>query len=155
MLTTQNPKARFGIVIVTGALVTFVSQWEGTSYKVYEDVGGVPTVCQGYTGREVKMGDVWTKEQCDTALRAALKKHGEGVLSCTTYPITQQQYEALTAFAYNVGVSAYCNSTLVKKLNAGDLEGACNELPRWDKVNGKIFRGLLNRRLAEEKLCKG
>ncbi len=147
-------KGKWGIALVTASLIAFVSQWEGTSYEVYADIGGVPTVCQGYTGPEVRMGDTWTKERCAQAFASALQTHGEGVLACTTHLLTQNQYEALTAFAYNVGVANYCHSTLLRKLNAGDIAGACAELPRWAKANGKVWKGLLNRRKAEQQLCK-
>ena len=60
---------------------------------------------------------------------------------------------AFVSWAYNVGTGAACRSTLVRKANAGDIAGACDELPRWNKAGGRVIRGLTNRRLSERKLC--
>lgn len=60
---------------------------------------------------------------------------------------------ALVSWSYNVGTGAACGSTLAKKANAGDWQGACNQLRRWDKAGGKPVKGLTNRRAAETKLC--
>ena len=63
------------------------------------------------------------------------------------------EYDALTSFAFNVGTTAFCSSTLVKKLNAADYEGACGELRRWVYVKGKKSQGLVNRREKEYRQC--
>jgi GH24 family phage-related lysozyme (muramidase) len=60
---------------------------------------------------------------------------------------------AFVSWTYNVGVGAACRSTLVRKANAGDLVGACNELPRWNRAGGKVIRGLTNRRVSEREMC--
>jgi len=146
-------KTKWGLSLVTASLIAFVATWEGTSYKVYADVGGVLTVCQGYTGPEVKLGDTWTKAQCDEVLKQALAVHGAGVLNCTHRPMNQAYYEAVTSFAYNVGVSAYCKSTMRLLIDAGEFTAACNEFTRWTKVHGRKWRGLMNRREAEKRLC--
>jgi lysozyme len=57
------------------------------------------------------------------------------------------------SFAYNVGGGNYCGSTLVRKLNAGDTAGACNELTRWTRAKGIVLPGLVKRREAERQLC--
>ena len=75
------------------------------------------------------------------------------MLKCTKVPLNQNQYDALVSFTYNVGVGAYCGSTLVRKLNQGDYTGACNELRRWVYAGGKRVQGLANRREAERSLC--
>lgn len=146
-------RTKWGITLVTASLIAFVSHQEGTSFKVYKDVGGVLTVCQGYTGPEVKLGDTWTKPQCDDVTKKALAIHGAGALACTHHPITQEYYEAVASFTYNVGVPAYCDSTMRKMIDAGDLSGACDQFLRWTKVKGKVWRGLMNRREAERRLC--
>lgn len=146
---------KWGITLVTASLIALVAKWEGTRFDVYLDVGDVPTVCEGYTGPEVKMGDRWTREQCDVAFHTALAKHGEGVLACMTVRPSQQTYEGFASFGYNVGVGAVCKSTAIKKWNAGDAVGACNEFRRWINAGGKPWKGLINRRQAEEKVCLG
>ncbi len=60
---------------------------------------------------------------------------------------------ALASFGYNAGITAMTNSTMVKKLNRGDASGACDELRRWIKAGGKVWKGLVNRREVERELC--
>lgn len=135
------------------ALVASVAMWEGTEYVPYKDVVGVLTVCNGYTGPDIIPGKTYGKAECDALLKKELTEHGLGVLKCTKVPLNQNQYDAFASFAYNVGVGAYCRSTLLRKLNSGDYTGACHELLRWNKAGGKVYRGLTNRRKAEMALC--
>ena len=135
------------------ALVASVAYWEGTEYKPYYDVVGVLTVCNGYTGPDIIPGKTYGKQECDSLLKKELTTHGMGVLKCTKVPLNQNQYDAYASFAYNVGVGAYCKSTLLKKLNAEDYTGACNELLKWNMAGGKVYKGLTRRREAERALC--
>jgi lysozyme len=149
-----NPANRWLLGSLAGAsLLTTVTYWEGTKYTPYYDIVGVLTVCNGYTGPDIVPGRVYGKDECDSLLRKEVTEHGLGVLRCTKVPLNQNQYDAFASFAYNVGVGAYCRSTLVKKLNAGDYQGACDELLRWNKAGGKEVRGLTRRRVAERELC--
>lgn len=135
------------------SLVASVAVWEGTEYQPYYDVVGVLTVCNGYTGPDIIPGKTYGKQECDRLLKKELTEHGLGVLKCTKVPLNQNQYDSLTSFAYNVGVGAYCKSTLLRKLNAGDYTGACRELPKWNKAGGKVYAGLTKRRASEMALC--
>ena len=149
----MDNKAKAGVAVVSVALLTFVGMWEGRSLPVYTDLGGVPTVCDGHTGPDVKPGAVWTKEQCDAILRKNIEVHGSGILACVSVPINQNTYEALASWAFNVGVGAACKSTAIKLLNAGNKTAACDALLNWNRVNGKVIPGLVNRRKAERELC--
>ena len=60
---------------------------------------------------------------------------------------------AVVSWSYNVGTGAACRSTLVRKANAGDLYGACDELLRWNRAGGRVLNGLTNRRKAERAMC--
>lgn len=114
--------------------------------------GDVPTIGFGTTDG-VRMGDRTTPPK---ALARALKdveKTERGVKACITAPLSPAEYDAYVDLAYNIGVTAFCNSTLVKKLNAKDYLGACNEVLRWDKANGKRLGGLTARRQAEHAQC--
>lgn len=144
-----------GVAIAGAALLAFLGNWEGESLPVYADklAYGVPTVCNGHTGPDVKLGDVWSKERCDAILIKDVEKHGQGLLACVTVPLNQNQYDALTAWAFNIGTGAACGSTLVKLLNQGQYSNACNQLLRWDRSGGVVVRGLHNRRVAEHALC--
>lgn len=152
----HKQKSKFAALVLAGAsLLTLVANWEGTETVAYADklAGGLPTVCNGHTGPEVKVGDVWTKAQCDAILVKDVNRHGEGLLACVTVPLNQNQYDALTSWAFNVGVTAACNSTLVKLLNEGRYNEACDQLLRWNRASGRVVRGLTNRRQAERDLC--
>lgn len=152
----MNNKQRLGSLAIAGAaLLAFVSAWEGSETTAYADklAGGLPTVCNGHTGPDVKVGDVWTKEQCDAILVKDVEGHGQRLLSCVRVPLNQHQYDALSSWAYNVGTGAACGSTLVRLLNQGQYVAACDQLLRWNRAGGRVVRGLTNRRKAERELC--
>lgn len=143
-----------GVTLVTASLTTFVANWEGTEYVPYKDGGGVWTVCQGITGRHVIPNKVYTRAECEALTNGELERHGRGLMECIAVPIPQHRYEALASWTYNVGISAACGSTLVRRLNASEEQiPVCKELLRWNKDNGKVVRGLTNRRQAEYLLC--
>lgn len=112
---------------------------------------GVVTIGFGCT-EGVKIGDVWTREQANEALRRELAKHEAAVTRLVTVDVTQGQYDALVSFSYNVGAGALKSSTLLKKLNRGDNAGACAEFGKWNKAAGKVLRGLTIRRAKEAAL---
>lgn len=145
--------ALIGSIAVNDKLVRDVTLWEGTKYTAYYDVGGIPTVCQGYTGKEVVFGKKYTAEECNALLRSALKTHAEGMLNCVKVDLTQNEFNAYAMFTYNVGVGAFCKSSLLKKLNNNDRIGACNGLLAWSYAGGKYVQGLNNRRQYERNLC--
>lgn len=151
--TTRNA----GIVVAGAALIAALTLDEGTRYLPYRDVAGVLTVCQGHTGPDIIPNKRYTKAECDKLLLKNTERHGRAVLRCTRVPLNQNQYDAFVRFTFNVGPNAFCNSTLVKKFNAGDYAGACRELLRWDKarVNGKLrsVYGLTLRRQSEYRQC--
>ncbi len=128
---------------------------EGYRENAYTPVAGdVPTIGFGTTSG-VKLGDRTTPEK---ALNVALKdiQKFEGALKeCVTVPLEQHEYDAYISLSYNIGSNAFCKSTLVRKLNAGDYEGACKEILRWDQFNGKPLAGLTKRRQEEHKKCLG
>lgn len=143
-----------GVVLVSASLGAFISHWEGTEFTPYRDIGGVWTVCDGITGKHVIPGKVYTRSECRALRDGAIEQHGRALLACTTRPITQPVYEALTSWAFNVGASAACNSTLVRQLNAGEPTVVfCPQLLRWNQAGGKPVQGLTNRREAELKVC--
>lgn len=128
---------------------------EGYRDTAYVPVAGdVPTIGFGTTNG-VKMGDRITPPQ---ALARALKdaQRYEGALrQCVRVPLHQYEYDAYVSLSYNIGPGAFCNSTLVKKLNTGDYTGACREILKWDRMNGKPIPGLTRRRQQEYALCVG
>lgn len=93
-----------------------------------------------------------------TALQRAARDitRFEGAIkTCVRVPLYQHEYDAYTSLTYNIGESAFCGSTLVRKLNAGDYQGACAEILRWNKFQGRELRGLTARRQREYRQCMG
>ena len=136
------------------ALVGLVAH-EGYSDRAIIPVpGDVPTIGFGTTGG-VKMGD---KTNPIKALQRAvidINKFEGAIKQCVRVPLHQHEYDAFVSLTYNIGAGAFCKSTLVKKLNAGDYGGACGEILRFDKFQGKPLRGLTLRRQEEYKKCVG
>lgn len=146
--TTKAKKAGAWIAIALAA----VAVYEGLSLTEYPDIGGVPTICYGET-KGVNPGDVATKEQCDAKLSARLVEFNQGVNSCVHVDLPDARRAAFVSLAYNIGTSAFCGSTVVRRINAGDVVGACNAMLMWDKVKGLVVRGLTVRRQKERELC--
>lgn len=137
---------------VAALLLAAVPLFEGTVLKTYRDPIGIITSCTGHTGPELKMGQTFTKAQCDEQLAGDLLKHADD-LRCVRQPISDHEKAAYISFAFNVGAGQFCGSTLVKKLNAGNHYGACAELKKWVYAGGKKLPGLETRRLAEFNMC--
>ena len=152
----MTPRQRLVAKIGAGAVamvLPVVLLYEGTVHSTYKDPIGIVTVCAGHTGPELRMGQRYTKEQCETMLYGDLLKHADA-LSCIKTPLADNQKAAFLSFAFNVGNGAFCKSTLARKANAGDLMGACAELSRWVIAGGRELPGLVKRRAAERQLCE-
>lgn len=153
-------KARMiiGALALSAAALVGIATHEGyTDEAIIPVPGDVPTKGFGTTrnadGSPVKLGDKTTPVK---ALQDKLRdvQSFEGALKqCVTVPLHQNEYDAYISLSYNIGSKAFCNSTLVRKLNLGDYKGACNEILRWDQFNGRPLRGLTIRRKAEHKQC--
>lgn len=126
---------------------------EGRVHEPYKDVAGVWTVCDGHTGTDIIRGKKYTDRECDRLLWNDLQPVKKAVDSLVKVPLNEYQRAALYSFTYNVGSGAFSKSTLLKKLNAGDQDGACEELRRWVYAGGMKFRGLMNRRDMERSMC--
>lgn len=139
-----------------GALLlatAMVKPLEGIEYKPYRDVAGVLTVCYGMTGPDVIEGKTYTQSECDVLLDRQLKAIAAEVDPLITSKTTESQKAAIYSFTYNVGVGAFKNSTLLRKLNQGDVISACDELKRWVYAAGKVWKGLVSRRAIEREIC--
>lgn len=138
-----------GAIAIATALVAAA---EGLVTTTYPDVGGVPTYCYGET-KGAEWGKTYTKEQCDEKLSARLVEFNAGVNSCVFVDLPDTRRAALVSLSYNIGVNAFCKSTVVRKLNAGDVQGGCDAMLMWNRVKGIEWRGLTNRRQKERALC--
>lgn len=134
--------------------VSMVMPLEGVKYKPYYDVAGVLTVCYGTTGPDVIEGKAYDQEECDYFLERDLKQIERQILPMIKPALPEPTKAALYSFTYNVGVGSFSRSTLLKKLNGGDMNGACEQLKRWVYAGGRKWKGLMTRRDVEMEVCK-
>lgn len=136
------------------ALATpFIATWEGKRNYAYIPIpGDVPTICYGST-RSVKMGDYKTDAECLDLLRQEVGEFYAKVDPCVNDDVPVSVQASILELAFNVGPGAACKGTIVRKANAGDYRGACAELDKWVKAQGKTIKGLVNRRNASEAMC--
>ena len=130
-------------------------EFEGVKLKAYPDpaTGGDPwTVGVGHTGPEVVEGLEITEVQALDYLRTDIETAEKCINQCVTGNLTQDQFDALCSFVFNLGCGNFRKSTLLKKINEEDDVGASEEFKRWDKANGKVMAGLTRRRMAEMEL---
>ncbi|SUC00005.1 phage lysozyme [Proteus vulgaris] len=139
----------------TAIALVVIAHFEGVRYEPYRDVAGVLTVCYGHTGKDIIQGKRYTQQECDALLQNDFIKTQQQVDALIKVPLDDYTKAALYSFAFNVGTTAFARSTLLKKLNAGDSAGACEEIKRWVYAEGKVWRGLVSRREAESALCHG
>jgi lysozyme len=135
----------------SGACRALVRQFEGCRLQAYLDSAGVPTIGVGHT-HGVKMGDRCSQQQADLWLTQDLEDAGAAVASLVKVPLTQDQFDALTSFVFNLGVRRLAESTLLILLNKRDYHGAAAQFSRWVYSGGKVLDGLVRRRSAEAKL---
>jgi len=124
--------------------------------KPYLCPAKIPTIGYGCTfyanGKKVSLNDKSiSKEEAAQLLIAVIDREFD-INPLIKVNITQNQFDALTSFAYNVGIGNFINSTLLKKLNEKDFKGASLEFPKWIRAGGKVLKGLVNRRAKERAL---
>lgn len=135
----------------SGACRALIRQFEGCRLQAYLDSVGVPTIGVGHT-RGAKMGDHCTVQQADLWLSQDLEDAAAAVASLVKAPLTQDQFDALTSFTFNLGARRLAESTLLILLNKLDYHGAAAQFARWVHADGKVLDGLVKRRAAEAKL---
>lgn len=143
---------------VSDAGIELIRKYEAYKSAAYLCPAGVWTIGWGTTrvnGHPVKPGMTCTKDQAEAWFRADIADFERCVSSAVTVDVTQDMFDALVSFTYNVGCGALRDSTLLRKLNAGDVEGAAAEFDRWNKGGGKVLPGLVARRSEERALFEG
>lgn len=132
-----------------------IKEFEGCILKQYKDAVGLWTIGWGHL---IKEGEQFpsriTQEEADSLLLKDLRIFEEGVSRLVRVPLSQNQFDALVSFSFNVGLGALERSTLLKKLNQGKVGETAEEFKKWNKAGGKVLRGLTRRRSAEEALFK-
>lgn len=148
---------RAGVASLTlsAAALVGLALFEGYSERAYTPVPGDRLTIGFGTTEGVRPGDKITPPQALARKLQDVQKFEGALKRCVRVPLHQHEYDAFISLAYNIGEGAFCNSTLVRRLNAGDYAAACEQILRWDKFQGKPLRGLTIRRQAEHRLCTG
>jgi lysozyme len=150
-----NPRILIASLSLSAAAFGGLVAYEGYSDTAYTPVpGDVPTIGFGTT-EGVKPGDTITPPKAVARALQDVAKYEGAVKQCVKVPLHQYEYDSFLSLAYNIGPGAFCGSTLVRVLNAGDYAEACRQILKWDKFKGKPLRGLTIRRQAEHRKCTG
>ena len=142
-----------GSIAIATVMLSGNGGLEGREYVPYKDVVGIITVCDGHTGNDIIINKRYSDAECDALTKADLERIAKQVNPSIKVKTTETQLAAIYSFSYNVGANAFIKSTMLKKLNAGDYAGACDELKRWVYAGGKKWKGLMNRRDVEYEVC--
>jgi lysozyme len=145
--------AGYALAATLSIATAVISTFEGIRTDAYLDPIGIPTICYGHTAT-ARLGETRTPEQCKAQLSKDLLIAIGDVESRVKVTMTVERRAALVSFVYNVGGTKFGNSTLLKKLNAGDTRGACAEFSKWIYAGGVKLRGLVARRAEERELCE-
>ena len=147
------------ILLVTGMVLMnlgyngtkILKFFEGCRLTAYQDSVGVWTIGYGHT-KGVHSGMSITQEEAEQMLLTELEEYEGYIEKYVTVPLTQNQFDALVVWVYNLGPTNFRRSTLLKELNSGNYTAAGNEITKWNKAGGKVLAGLVKRREAEAEL---
>lgn len=156
----NNPRVAIGALALSATTLVGIALSEGWEPVAKPPVpGDVPTYGFGSTrdaaGEPVRNGQAITPERALVLLLAEASQFERAVKRCAPVPMHPYEFSAYVSLTYNIGEGAFCRSTLVKRLLAGDYEGACREILKWDKFQGKPLQGLTRRREREFRECVG
>ena len=150
-----HPRVAIAAITLSASALVGIAQWEDYVEVARPPVAGdVPTNGWGAT-HGVKLGDKTTPTRALVRLLDDANSHSQGIKRCISAPLYQHEFDAYSSLAFNIGVNAFCGSTLVVKLNSGDYRGGCEQIKRWDRFKGKPLRGLTKRRQSEYQTCIG
>lgn len=149
---TEKPETRVKEKVSRVKNIDLIKEHEGLRLKAYlPTVDDVWTIGYGHT-RNVYPGMVITNKQAEEFLKEDLDWVESTIKTHVKVPLNQNQYDALASLIYNIGSGAFAGSTLLKKLNAGDYQGAADQFLVWNKQKGKTLKGLVDRRKRERSL---
>ena len=131
--------------------IDLIKSFEGCRTVAYQDVVGVWTIGYGHT-IDVKEGMRITQHQCDVMLEVDIETYENYVNEQVDVSLTQNQFDALVSWVYNLGPTNLRNSTMLKVLNAGKYDEVSYQIKRWNRAGGKVLKGLVVRRKAEAEL---
>jgi lysozyme len=148
-------RIKIAAISLSASALVGIASWEGFRSTAYIPIpGDVPTIGFGTT-HGVKMGDTIDPVKALQRKISDISKFEGALKQCVKVPLHQREYDSYLSLAYNIGPTAFCNSTLVRLLNQGQYEEACKQILRWDRAGGRVVPGLTNRRQAEYKQCIG
>lgn len=155
--TTTEPVEEPYMYTPSNKCYDMIKKFEGFSSKPYKCPAGIPTIGYGSTfyenGTKVTMKDApITEEKATELLKNVVNNFAQEVNKLIKVKVTQNQFDALVDFAYNLGIGNLGSSTLLKKVNASAFTEAADQFPRWNKAGGVILEGLTKRRNAEREL---
>lgn len=140
-------------LVLSAAALVGLALSEGFTDRAVQPLPGDKWTFGFGTTEGVKPGDTITPPRAlERKLRDVQSFEG-AIKRCVQVPLAQGEYDAYVSLAYNIGADAFCKSTLVRLLNAGDYAGACKQILRWDKFKGQPVRGLTLRREREYQTC--
>jgi len=134
------------------SLIVLVPKFEGMVLRGYKDPIGIVTACAGHTKTAI-LGRAYTLKECNELLDQDLAEHAAATMACIRVDTTPNERAAYTSATYNIGGPAWCRSSMVRLLNAGDHRGACEALLRYVYGGGRVLKGLVIRRQIERDLC--
>ncbi|HSY03724.1 MAG TPA: lysozyme [Acidobacteriaceae bacterium] len=132
--------------------LSLTEQFEGCELTAYQDQVGVWTIGYGHTGPDVVSGLTITQDQAQDLLAQDVGSAAACVNNSVTLQLSQDEFDALVDFVFNLGVGAFKSSTLLIDLNSGNLTAAATQFDLWDHAGGAVVAGLLRRREAETAL---
>jgi lysozyme len=132
--------------------ITLTKNFEGLRLTSYQDCAGVWTIGYGHTGTDVAPGRTISEFEAEALLRSDLAAAVACVNRAVKVPIAQNQFDALVDFCFNAGRGSFLGSTLLRKVNAEDFEGAAVQFSLWVHAGGEVVPGLVRRRAAEAEL---
>lgn len=131
-----------------------IKHFEGCELTAYKCPAGVWTIGYGHI-KGVSEGMTITQEQAEQMLLDELVEYENYINELVLVDLSQNQFDALVSWVYNLGPSNLRSSTLLKVLNSGDYNGVPAQIMRWNKAGGKVLEGLTRRREAEARLFSG
>lgn len=132
--------------------LSLTEQFEGCQLSAYQDQVGVWTIGYGHTGRDVTPGLTITSDQAHALLARDIGSAVACVNNVVAVQLTQDEFDALVDFVFNLGAASFEGSTMLRLLNAGEYANAAAQFALWDHAGGAVVAGLLRRREAEASL---
>jgi len=132
--------------------IDLIKNFEGCRLTAYRCPANILTIGYGHTGSDVSTGQKITQEQAEKLLKSDLLVHCNNVSRLVKVPLTQNQFDALVSFEFNVGYGNFASSTMLKLLNQKKYREAAAQFDRWVYANRKVLAGLVKRRAAEKTL---